>query len=442
MQVVDAIRAGKKQKGAKKTLVEQTAVLTASNVAVRALGFWMRIWFARTMGAEAVGLMELASSAHMLWITPVTAGLPLAVSSTVAQGENAGAVLLSARRLVVRVCCILLPLALVFSPWIARLLGDERTLPALWAFLPCMPILGLSAAYNGYCYGIGTTVPPAASEIVEQGLRFLLSAALLYGLHNATIAWTAALPAAATAVGEGVGVALVACMVHPLLRGAQRERNPSLERRLWRLSLPVTLMRLLSTGVRTLSAIIIPIRLRVSGMAAAEATARLGMLQGMALPLVLMPSVFTSALAMVSAPALASRKRSRPALRRLVGQVLPAALGISLLSAAAVYWGAPVIASRLYRQPELFPLLRTLSPLVVVFGVQQVCSSMLSGLGLQRKVLVASLLGALLTLALTWLWAASPSLRLLGCAYAMIAGQTLTLLINLSHLFAALRETK
>ncbi len=415
-------------------------MLTASNVAVRALGFWMRIWFSRVMGAEAVGVMELASSAHLLWITPVTAGLPLAVSSTVAQGADPGSVLLSARRLAIRLCCILAPLVLVFSPWIARLLGDERTLPTLWAYLPCMPILALSAAYNGYCYGMGNTLPPATSEIVEQGLRFVLSAVLLYTLHNVTVAWTAAFPAIATAIGEGIGVLMVAWMVRRSLRGAPCTRDVAMERKLWRLSLPLTCMRLLGTGVRTLSAIIIPLRLRASGLVAAEATARLGMLQGMALPLMMMPSVFTGALAMVSTPALASRRRSKTAMRAMVWRLLPIALGISLCSAAAVYFGAPLIAIKFYRQPDLLPLLTTLSPLVIIFGVQQVCSSMLTGLGMQRKLLVTSMMGAMLTLALTWIWTATPSLRLLGCAYAMMAGQGLTTLLNLSHLFAALRE--
>ncbi len=427
----------------KKSLVEQTAVLTASNVGVRALGFFMRIWFSRVMGAEAVGIMELASSAHLLWITPVTAGLPLAASSLVAEARGnravAGAVLLSARRLALRLSAVLMPLMLVLSPWIARLLGDERTLPALWMFLPCMPILGLSAAYNGYCYGVGDTIPPAASELVEQALRFLLSALLLYGLRNVTVAWIAAFPAIATAIGEGIGVLLVAWMVRASLRNVPRERDRRIERRLWRLSLPMTGMRLISTLMRTLSAILIPLRLRASGLVAAEATARLGMFHGMALPLMLMPSVFTGALAMVSAPALAARKGNAPALRALAWKLLPAALAISLCAMTGVRFGAEYIATRLYHSAELAPLLRALSPLIVVFGLQQVSGSMLAGLGLQRKALISSMCGSLLSLAMTWLLAAMPDLRLIGCAYAMIAGQGITLLLNLSHLFAVLR---
>lgn len=430
----------------KKSLFEQTAVLTASNVAVRALGLVMRVWYSRVMGAEAVGVMELATSAHLLWITPVTSGLPLAVSRTVAQaqskGDSAGAkdALFAARRLALRISAILLPLMLVFSPWIARLLGDERTLPALWAFLPCMPILGLSAAYNGYCYGMGNTVPPAVSEIVEQILRFLFSAIFLYGLHNVTIAWTAALPALATGIGEGLGVALVAWMLTKSLRNGRRARNAPLERKLWRLALPMTGMRLFTTVIRTLSAIMIPLRLRASGLIAAEALSRLGIYQGMALPLIMIPSVFTGALAMVSAPALAARQDSGKAMRKMAWKLLPAAMGISLCATAVIYVGADLLSTKLYHQPDLFPLLRALAPLVLVFGLQQVSNSMLAGLGLQRKALIGSMFGSLLTLALTWIWAADPTLRLIGCAYAMIAGQGITLLFNLSHLFGALRE--
>ncbi len=431
---------------ARKSLLEQTAVLTGSNLLVRMLGFIMRIWYSRVLGAEAMGVLELATSAHLLLITPVTSGLPVAMSRLVAQRRDArddqGAlvILAAGRRLVYRVCRVLFPLALVLSPWIARALGDERTLPALWAFLPCMLILGLSAVYNGYCYGQSNTFPPALSEIIEQALRFGVSALLLLSLHNVTLAWRAAFPAVATAIGEAVGVALVMWLIH---RGQPRLRigdDREVQRKLFRLALPMTLVRLSATGMRALSAVMIPLRLIASGLIPAEATARLGMFQGMAMPLMMLPSVFTGALAMIAAPALAERQQRPAALRSLFYRLLLAAIGISAAAMAVVYGGAELFARYLYHQPELTPLLRVLSPMVVVFGVQQVTGSMLAGLGLQRKGLIASLLGAAMTLLLTWVLTAAPHLRLFGCAYAMIAGQTLSVVLNLSMLFANVRE--
>ncbi|MDR3050303.1 MAG: oligosaccharide flippase family protein [Oscillospiraceae bacterium] len=419
--------------------MEQAAVLTAANLAVRALGFALRIWYARAMGAEAMGVLELATSAHMLWIAPVTSGLPMAVSRLVAQRRDAGdargslRVLASARRLALRACAWLFPPLLLASPWIAQLLGDARTLPALWAYLPCLPILGLSAVYNGYCYGMGNTLPPALSELAEQALRFAFSAALLYGLHNVTTAWRAAFPALATLAGEGLGLLLVLWM----LRVPGDAPDAHISRTLFRLALPMTLMRLCNTAMRTLSAILIPLRLQTSGLTAAEATARLGMFHGMAMPLMMMPSICTGALAMVAAPAIAANQRKPAALRRLFARMFGAALALSLASTAAICLAAAPAARYLYRQPDLLPLLRGLSPMAAIFGMQQVAGAMLAGLGLQRKGLTASLAGAAVTLALTWVLTAMPGLRLMGSGWAMIAGQGCTLLLTLLALAPA-----
>ena len=84
----------------KHALIRQTALLSVTNVTVRAMGFVMRIWTSRVLGAQAVGIMELASSAHMLCITPVTSGLPVATSRMVAkEGGEAPRVLKSGLRL-------------------------------------------------------------------------------------------------------------------------------------------------------------------------------------------------------------------------------------------------------------------------------------------------------------------------------------------------------
>ena len=61
----------------KKRSLKREALITAgSGVVMRALGFVMRMWVSRILGAEALGVMELASGAHMFVLTPAAAGLP------------------------------------------------------------------------------------------------------------------------------------------------------------------------------------------------------------------------------------------------------------------------------------------------------------------------------------------------------------------------------
>lgn len=417
--------------------MKQTAILSAANTLVRALGFAMRIWLSRMLGPEAMGIAELASSAHMLWIAPVTSGIPMAVSREAAAGHGEDA-LRAGRQLALRISLIMLPVLLLASPWIAQLLGDARTMPALLMYLPCLPILGLSAAYNGYCYGAGNTMPPAVSEITEQGVRFLVCASVLLCVPGMTAAWNAAVPPLSTLVGETLSVLLISWM---LRRDGIRVRGKApiaLQKKLWKLSAPMTWMRITNTLMRTVNAVLIPVQLRISGLSAQEATARLGMFSGMAMPLVMLPSVVTGAIAMVAGPALARRERDKRALQRMVMKVLPAALLVSLLAAAAIVALAPWIAHTLYRQPDLHAILLALAPLIPLFGVQQVCGGMLAGLGKQSSSLVPSLVGALLTLLLNYFL--TPQYRLIGCAWSQVIGQTVTLLMNLRVLIRTVRR--
>ena len=54
-----------------KTLIQKTLFLSASHFAVRSVGFLLRLWLSRELGAQTMGLVELAQSAQMLLITPV-----------------------------------------------------------------------------------------------------------------------------------------------------------------------------------------------------------------------------------------------------------------------------------------------------------------------------------------------------------------------------------
>ena len=428
----------------KQSLFRQTVILSGANFLVRALGFVMRIIFSRLMGAQAVGLMELSSGVHALLITPVTSGVPLAVSRLVAQRQEEPqrrAVLRTAMKLAFAVALAIFFISLPLLPIISRLLGDMRTLPSLAVFLPCVPVLALSAALNGYHYGCGSTLAPALSELAEQLARFAVTLLLLTFFPHAVLAARAAFPAAGTLLGETAGLLLMMLISwRAFFRPAAAQRG--IATAIVELAAPVTLMRLFSTAMRTVNAVMIPARLQTSGLSAAEATSLLGMLNGMAMPLMMTPSFITGALAMVSAPALAQRQSSRPALRRITRKTLAGTLLICAACMAVIFFFSDFFAVTLYRQNELSPLLRFLCPLVLVMGLHQVVNAMLSGLGLQRHALYASITGSAFSLAGTYLLAAQPGLRLYGCAMSMMLGQLVTLGLNLVTLRSGVTQSE
>ena len=400
----------------------QAMTLTLANGYTRGIGFAMRLILARLMGAEAMGVMELSHSVIMLAITPVTSGIPAAMSRLTAQRnqEEARAVLRAGQSLVLWLSLMLSPVLVLLSPALAWLLGDMRTLPAILTSAPDVLLLGLCAAYCGYCYGLENMRAPALNECAEQTVRFVLSAALLMLLAGRSVALTAALPGLA----EIVAGVVVLALFRRVLRGHWTHEPPEheLTRELFRLSAPMTLSRLCLTGMRTLTAILLPVCLRRSGLSASAATAQFGLLNGMALPLMMLPGIVTSAVCMIATPAVSRQEHQPQRLRHTMRLLTLSSTGIGLLAMVGLFALSGFLGEWLYKTPALSPLIRLMSPMALIFSVHQVLSGMVTGLGLQQKTLVGTIVGSVVTLLLTALLAPLPYLRLYGAALAMLVG--------------------
>lgn len=436
---------------AQSKLIRQTLFLSCSHFAVRAVGFVMRIWLSRELGAQAMGLVELAQSAQMLLITPVVSGLPAAVSRMCAQrkGREQTRVLTNGVLLALGVSLPVMVLSFILREPLARWLGDLRTLPALIVYLPCIPVLGVSCAFNGYYYGTGRPVPPALSELLEQVVRFLLCIRLVSLFRDFPLMLRSAIPALASLVGETAGLLLMllvialAALRHAEPLSAKRApgentqaRKGSILGEMIALALPLTGMKLITSLMRTVSSALVPARLQVSGLTAAESISRFGMLHGMLMPVLMLPSFITCSLSMVASPELSRRQAEGKPLGRLTRRVLLATLLIGLPAMAVVWLLAPLFAGPLYRQAELLPLLRFACPLVPVLALCHVTGGLMNGLGLQGQSLRISLLSSFLSLLLMYALAALPQLRLWGAVLAMAAGNVLTLALNLRALRA------
>ena len=410
------------------SLKKQALVMTLANAYTRALGFVLRIFSARLMGAEAMGVMEMSSSAVMLAITPVTAGIPTALSRLAARPDaDAPGVLRAGLSLVRRLSAVFIPLTLVLSPAAAWLLGDWRTLPGILLSAPLVLLLGLCAVYSGWFCGRQDMRTPALNECAEQTVRCLLTFALLLTLSGRSIALTAALPNLAE-IAAGLAVWYLFARSAPRLTGLAPD--PALRSRILRLAAPITASRLCQTALRALNAVLLPVCLRRSGLSQAEATAAFGLLGGMAMPLLMLPGVITGALCTVAAPAVSRQEGNVLLMKATMRRLLLSGGAVGLAAMLALFFSADFIASHLYPEPALSPLLRLMCPCALLMALQQVQFGLIAGLGLQKRTLSATLCASLLTLVLTALLCPSPDMRLHGAAIATMASSLLRVLWN------------
>ena len=71
-----------------KKIFKAVAIVTIFSVITRVLGFFFRIFISRKLGAEGMGLFQMASSVMGIFLTVVSSGIPLITAKSVSKYES------------------------------------------------------------------------------------------------------------------------------------------------------------------------------------------------------------------------------------------------------------------------------------------------------------------------------------------------------------------
>lgn len=433
-------------------------VLVAGSLFSRVLGATYRLILPILMGggqqaAVGMGLFQLAYPIFTVLVTLITTGFPLAVSKLVAErlasGDRRGAARVFADA---RAGLPLFGLALALllwsvAPWVAdHVAGDPRAILTIRAVAPAIFTVSLASAYRGAFQGMEDMVPYAWSQVVEQVGRVLTMFVLVSALMSRGIQWAAAGASFGAVVGGlcawGALRWLWPRRGAPRLRpgpgtatgvgAGARTRPRGVLKEILQLAVPIALAATLLPLLNVADAAIVPIRLRAAGLGA-DATALYGVLTGYAAPLVLAPTVFTSALAMSLLPAISSalaagdlavgRARAAAGLRLTTLLCLPAAAGLMLLA-------GPLPRALFHSTLATAPLL-AMAPALVFLSLQQASSGILQGLGRPDLPMRHLALGGALKVAVSWLLVGDPRWNISGAALGTTLAFVVACTLNL-----------
>ena len=156
--------------------------------------------------------------------------------------------------------------------------------------------------------------------------------------------------------------------------------------------------------------------------------------------MMLLPGVVTSALCMITTPAISRAEGNPHALRCTMRRLLLPALGIGAASALMLFFGADLFSTHLYHTPALAPLLRFMCPVTLLFAIHQVQMGMITGLGLQRQALTGTIASSVVSLLVTASLAMLPHFRLFGASLGTMAGQVIAVAWSAAILRRAKQE--
>ncbi len=438
--------------------IRGAAILAVAGIGVRFIGAAMKILLVGIIGDEGIGLYQMSYPIYSTLLAISTAGIPVAVSKLVAENVTAsdyrGAMrVFRIALMILTLTGLVIALFLFFSAGsIVRVLdSDPRATLAIMAIAPAIFFVTMMSALRGFFQGQQYMFPTAASQVVEQVGRLVVSLALAVLLLPRGLEYAAAGAAFGTAAGGALGLLLLLPLYYlrrpDFMRKirAQRKGAPQaagrIIRHIFALAIPITFGSLIMPLLSLIDLAIVPGRLSAIGFTKQQATALFGQLTGLAGSVVYFPNVVTLALSMSLVPAISEalvlrdraliRNRASISIKLTALFSIPAAIGLYLLAepVIVVLFG-PENAGAGYA-------LAYMSWSVIPLGFYVATTGILQGLGRTVTPVVNMALGGAVKSVLAWFLTASV-LHVGGAALATVFGTAVAALLNL---YAVARHT-
>ncbi|MEE1315502.1 MAG: polysaccharide biosynthesis protein [Faecalimonas sp.] len=160
----------------------QGVILAVAGIITRLIGIAYRIPVNNILGDEGQGFYGCAFSIYNIALLLTSYSLPLAVSKLVSarvakkEYKNASRIFRSALIFAVIVGALVGTVVFVFADFIAgEIMSLRLSAYALRVLAPCLFVVAVMGVVRGFFQGMGTMVPTACSQIVEQIVNAIIS---------------------------------------------------------------------------------------------------------------------------------------------------------------------------------------------------------------------------------------------------------------------------
>ncbi len=391
-----------------------TLILTGAAAFMKGLTVAFQAWLASSIGTAGVGLFQLITSVYMLAVTVGSAGVRLtATRLVVAAGCYEGR---NGVRSAMRACigygafCGMLSALLLFSfasPVAFFLLHDAETAISLRILAISLPFLSVSAALSGYFVAMRKTVPNAVVQLGEQLLKMALAIGGVAILNPQTAQQACGIIVAGTAIAEAASFFSLA-ILYKADKGsfiADGKRGGSFFKKALEIAVPDAAGSIVRSLLVTAEQLIIPIGLRASGSSATVALSTYGIITGMAIPVLTLPSVLLLSVSGLLVPEIAESygmkrlRNTKYIIRRMTG----IALAFSTVSAICLYYFAPDLSQAIYSTDDVTTYIRLLAPLVPIMYLDFIVDGFLKGLGEQVRSMQYNIFTAIIDVVGLWI---------------------------------------
>ena len=374
------------------------ATVTMLSLIERALGFVYRIFLSRTLGAEGVGIYQIALSVVGLLITITASGIPITVSrimiknSAEYEKNDSGSIVFAGVFLSLAISLPITVLLFLFPNTFSFIFTDKRCYEVLKIILPGVVITSIYAVIRGYFWGQKKFLTYSLIELFEEIVMLVFGIALILNMQNTLDG----VKRASYAVLISYALSFIVASVFYFLHGGKFNNPAKQFKPLIVSSAPITTMRTTTSLINTLIAIVLPARLVLSGVSNQVALSSFGELSGMSIPLIYIPSTLIGSIALVLVPELSENyyKNNNLTLKNNIEQAIKCSVFISSLIIPVFLSMGKELGFLLYNNVNAGVYVKNACIIMFPMSITMITTSILNSLNLEKHTLIYYLIGA------------------------------------------------
>ncbi len=381
----------------KNKVFANASIVTGLSIAERSLGFLYRIVLSRLIGAEGLGLYQVALSLFGLFLTIGTGGIPVTVSRMIAKSKAEGkkegeSSVVGAG---IAACLLLtLPFALLlfcFGHKMTFLFADGRSFRVFRILLLGLCLSAVYAVLRGSFWGNKRFLAPSIVEIVEESVMVIAGVLLLQRVSSPLAGAERAAWAVVVSYLCSFSVAFLLFLV-----GGGKISSPKPLKSLFNASLPITSVRASTSLVTSAVAVLLPTMLIRAGYSEMDALKIFGVVSGMVLPVLFVPSTIIGSIALVLVPELSEDfyRKNHARLRTNIAR----GLKVSFLVACAIipffFALGEDLGALAFSNPSAGKMIKHSALILLPMSLTMIANAILNSMGFEKQTFAFYFAGA------------------------------------------------
>lgn len=393
----------------KEKFIKSTIILIIGGGITKLLGMFIRIVMTRIVGDEGIGLYMLIFPTFSLFMTISQLGFPTAISKLVAEDKyNNKNIVFSIIPVSLVLNIILMGIVFILAPIISNnLLNDQRCYYPILAIALVLPFDSLSSILRGYFFGKEKMIPHIISNVFEQIVRLLLIILLIPNLLDKSLIIAVSGLILVNVISELSSILILFVFLPKNFKISKNDLLPNKNniKEVLSIAIPTTGGRLIGSISYFLEPIILTFALLKSGYSSNYIINEYGVIEGYVIPLLMLPSFFTTAISNALLPSIAKNYSDNNI--NYVSNKLKQSIIISLLigipTVLILLLFPNIFLKLIYNTTHGSKYIRFIAPLFIIYYLQAPFSSLLQSINKSTNMMINFFIGIIFKLSIIFI---------------------------------------